>query len=393
MSKETILEALLHDCWQFTHDLRNPQPLRERIDAFLASQQAEQHPEQAEAAQGERIVQTAPERIYLIVGEECPRDIDFSDLPEVTWCEDDAAAGIEYVRADKARAALAQPSPCIHEKMRVARKVAIEGLRSLSHEELLERAEKNAQPSPKCATCHDSEMIFTDELDHNGNHIEVDCPDCAQPSPANSVAPTYQFQSREIGESDWAACDYSWYLYCSKSPEMDTRIVEVAARPSPAPELERLRYKAELYDEVWELVTAKGYMNVTTAISKLEAERDAAVSRLAEMEGQEPVATVGKVPGEDWNSLDFHCDLQSMKQGTKLYARPVAQAGQVPEEWRAVLQRLEDACDKRSALFSAESYRIAIQTPGFGDAMSDLDDAREAARDLLDAAPQPKKGE
>lgn len=64
----------------------------------------------------------------------------------------------------------------------------------------------------------------------------------------------------------------------------------------------------------------------------------------------------------------------------------VAQAGQVPEEWRAALQRLEDACDKRSALFSAEAYRVAIQTPGFGDAMSDLDDAREAARDLLAAA-------
>lgn len=45
-----------------------------------------------------------------------------------------------------------------------------------------------------------------------------------------------------------------------------------------------LRYKAELYDEVWELVTGKGYMNVTTAISKLEQERDAARDRVAELE-------------------------------------------------------------------------------------------------------------
>ncbi|WP_017521997.1 hypothetical protein ACQCLI_18345 [Pseudomonas nitroreducens] len=41
-----------------------------------------------------------------------------------------------------------------------------------------------AQPSPTCSACHGSEMVFTDKLDHNGNHIEVDCPDCAQPSPA-----------------------------------------------------------------------------------------------------------------------------------------------------------------------------------------------------------------
>ncbi|BAG75027.1 hypothetical protein [Pseudomonas phage PAJU2] len=35
-----------------------------------------------------------------------------------------------------------------------------------------------------------------------------------------------------------------------------------------------LRYKAELYDEVWALVTGKGYMNVTTAISVLESEQE-----------------------------------------------------------------------------------------------------------------------
>ncbi|MBV5954630.1 hypothetical protein KUU43_32140, partial [Pseudomonas aeruginosa] len=42
-----------------------------------------------------------------------------------------------------------------------------------------------------------------------------------------------------------------------------------------------------------------------------------------------PVATVAKVPGEDWNSLDFHRDLQDMQPGTKLYAAPLAQAQQL----------------------------------------------------------------
>ncbi|MCU9108287.1 hypothetical protein OE430_11165 [Pseudomonas aeruginosa] len=50
---------------------------------------------------------------------------------------------------------------------------------------------------------------------------------------------------------------------------------------------------------------------------------------IGELERQKPVATVAKVPGEDWNSLDFHRDLQDMQPGTKLYAAPVAQAQQL----------------------------------------------------------------
>lgn len=72
----------------------------------------------------------------------------------------------------------------------------------------------------------------------------------------------------------------------------------------------------------------------TEALSRVTSERDAALSRVAELEKQEPVATVAKVPGEDWNSLDFHRDLQDMQPGTKLYAAPVAQAQHsVPEEF------------------------------------------------------------
>lgn len=62
---------------------------------------------------------------------------------------------------------------------------------------------------------------------------------------------------------------------------------------------------------------------------EMRKERDAALARVAELERQEPVATVAKVPGEDWNSLDFHRDLQHMQLGTKLYAAPVAQAQQL----------------------------------------------------------------
>lgn len=67
-------------------------------------------------------------------------------------------------------------------------------------------------------------------------------------------------------------------------------------------------------------------------VSGRTAERDAALARVAELEKQEPVATVAKVPGEDWNGLHFYRDLQGMQPGTKLYAAPVAQAQHsVPE--------------------------------------------------------------
>lgn len=47
----------------------------------------------------DRVVATAPERIYLIIGDDCPRDVDFSELGDVVWCEEEAEQGIEYVRA------------------------------------------------------------------------------------------------------------------------------------------------------------------------------------------------------------------------------------------------------------------------------------------------------
>ena len=46
--------------------------------------------------------------------------------------------------------------------------------------------------------------------------------------------PVYQFQCREIGEGDWGPCDHIRYMYCQKSPEMDTRVVQVLALSAPS---------------------------------------------------------------------------------------------------------------------------------------------------------------
>lgn len=53
-------------------------------------------------------------------------------------------------------------------------------------------------------------------------------------SPVSAGEPVYQFQCREIGEGDWEPCDHRGYMYCQKSPEMDTRVVQVQALSAPS---------------------------------------------------------------------------------------------------------------------------------------------------------------
>ncbi|HFH4393171.1 TPA: hypothetical protein ACGJWW_006583 [Pseudomonas aeruginosa] len=95
-----------------------------------------------------------------------------------------------------------------------------------------------------------------------------------------------------------------------------------AWKPSPA--------QAEQAEAERPIVSFEKYMQVMYDRDENAKRLDAALARVAELEKQEPVATVAKVPGEDWNSLDFHRELQDMHPGTKLYAAPVAQAQ--PEE-------------------------------------------------------------
>ncbi len=113
-----------------------------------------------------------------------------------------------------------------------------------------------------------------------------------------------------------------------------------------------LRYKADLYDEVWALVTGKGYMNVTTAISVLESERDAALARVAELEAKlsDPTAVHQWQFSNAWFDGSEEVVLKAGKEGSPirtLYAAPVAQAQHsVPEE---LIGRLSEFLAQRGA--------------------------------------------
>ncbi|UWU64933.1 hypothetical protein [Pseudomonas aeruginosa] len=113
-------------------------------------------------------------------------------------------------------------------------------------------------------------------------------------------------------------------------------------RDSALAEVERLRQfericeglPQDAIDGCWTVQGIRGYAKL------LEDQLKSALARVAELEKQEPVATVAKVPGEDWNGLHFYRDLQGMLPGTKLYTTPVAQAQHsVPDGYRLI--RLE----------------------------------------------------
>lgn len=148
-----------------------------------------------------------------------------------------------------------------------------------------------AQPSPKCATCNDSGQIVVSGPHYQGEfqppEYETEpCDMCAQPSPAQAEQAEAE-RPEVVARVD--GTDEDWFIQPEDETELHNEgLLFAGCELGRMIDFDRivgaLRYKAELYDEVWALVTGKGYMNVTTAISVLESERDAALARAAELE-------------------------------------------------------------------------------------------------------------
>lgn len=148
-----------------------------------------------------------------------------------------------------------------------------------------------AQPSPKCATCNGSGQIVVSGPHYQGEfqppEYETEpCDMCAQPSPAQAEQAEAE-RPEVVARVD--GTDEDWFIQPEDETELHNEgLLFAGCELGRMIDFDRivgaLRYKAELYDEVWALVTGKGYMNVTTAISVLESERDAALARAAELE-------------------------------------------------------------------------------------------------------------
>ncbi|MER0608437.1 hypothetical protein AAA503_19995 [Pseudomonas aeruginosa] len=253
-----------------------------------------------------------------------------------------------------------------------------------------------AQPSPKCATCNGSKVVSTTDTDHNGDYIEAPCPKCGGTGEADSggvhpwgepvlipcdcetekaeaerpeVFGLERYRVERTGQGFWPYCvragDGTRELFvghlkqCKRVAAQlatafeDGKFVAGALRAENAKLIEALD---ESDGDRW----------------RLRSERDAALARvaaleskLAELEKQEPVATVARVPGEDWNGLHFYRDLQGIPSGTKLYTAPVAQAQHsVPEGF---IGRLSEFLAQRGATGKAllrELRALCAAAPG-----------------------------
>ncbi|BBT41057.1 hypothetical protein [Pseudomonas putida] len=106
--------------------------------------------------------------------------------------------------------------------------------------------------------------------------VEFLCEPCDEPAEQHQGEPVAHALAEKVREAlDRQACPNAWMVIAYEA------VVQNYTHADPG-EVERLRYKAELYDEVWELAIGLGFMNVTTAISKLRtqlAERDALLER------------------------------------------------------------------------------------------------------------------
>ncbi|WP_179297316.1 hypothetical protein [Pseudomonas aeruginosa] len=179
-----------------------------------------------------------------------------------------------------------------------------------------------AQPSPAQAEAERPEGPTEDELEAAGLGYPL--------HKEEAVKLWYSgFRSEVITVLEaWEAIGHDIGMNPDKGELLDSlryMLEKCEAHDAALAEVEALRAELQSQRERnTELIFKLG--SATNGWGRCEKERDAALARVAELEKQEPVATIAKVPGEDWNGLHFYRDLQGMQPGMKLYAAPVAQA-------------------------------------------------------------------
>lgn len=102
----------------------------------------------------------------------------------------------------------------------------------------------------------------------------------AKPAEQRQDEPIYQVMYRGDGGGGW--CDVEKDSYDMKVPHpkhWETRIVYTRPAEQPPTSTTSDKYKAELYDEVWQLARDMGFGNVTDALMKLQSQIQGKKSR------------------------------------------------------------------------------------------------------------------
>ncbi|MCC0353252.1 hypothetical protein LJG15_24545 [Pseudomonas aeruginosa] len=228
----------------------------------------------------------------------------------------------------QARAALAQPSPAPDYFAHADKK--LEALLNATALILESPGHDAAHYWAKCLREYDEAHAQVAQARHVP---ELDPLNLAPHAEAFNEAPAEALKP-EQAEAERPIVSFEKYMQVMYDRDENAKRLDAALA-----EVERLRQFERICEGLPQDAIDGGWtvQGIRCYAKRLEDQLKSALARVAELEKQEPVATVAKVPGEDWNGLHFYRDLQGIPSGTKLYTAPVAQAQHsVPDELRAI---------------------------------------------------------
>lgn len=158
---------------------------------------------------------------------------------------------------------------------------------------------------------------------------------CLNSSPVSGSEPVYQFQYREIGEGGWSACDHDWYVHCQKSPEHDTRVMQVGVSAGGVDE--RAAFQ-EWYatPEAFKAGDSNGWSGIAWAAWKkraaLSAPSHGGQVRQTVPDGYVLVPECMHLSHEAIESITAHCGDGQEDAGYGPYSDGVLWVGEVEEE-------------------------------------------------------------
>ncbi|RQC10366.1 hypothetical protein IPC393_09125 [Pseudomonas aeruginosa] len=280
----------------------------------------------------------------------------YGRLPDFTL---DDGSGAHYVNADvsyawtawQARAALAQPSPVSEALIYACKNLAqitssdgsghadialavlsMAGVGDDERERLVNewKAARAWKPSPAQVKQAEAERPEVVGVRYEDGTI-LSAEDCGT---ALEVCAKVQTPLMTVAQHERIVGELRTEITMLRSYESEWELLlnqHEQERDAAQAEVERLRQFERICEGLPQDAIDGGWtvQGIRGDAKRLEDQLKAALARVAELEKQEPVATVAKVPGEDWNGLHFYRDLQGMQPGTKLYAAPVAQAQQL----------------------------------------------------------------
>lgn len=293
------------------------------------------------------VAKTAPAKIHLVIGEDCPPEADFTDCDEVTWCSQKIDANsITYIRADLA----AQPQPDLL-RMLAHRARCFPNFPLGYHIPELFAVLGEQPPAAPCA----AEGALTDEqidalwgrydegYDTRRALVERILATHPQPKGTPAVPPVEDLlvMAVETGVMRLSQC-----MDADLQDALRAFAKAVAAAvqaPAPAPVADRREFEVHAAERGFELERYPEGPYVSFQTDKhWQTWRAAQAATQAPAVGAGDAEPVGHYAGEHRDGADL-IDLQrDIPKGTPLYTKPATVGAAPHDEWRDLLLELTE---------------------------------------------------